>query len=97
VYLRGAQWVLPGNWQMLASSAGVLMVLLMVPDGLVGVWTRARNQLIAALIGRPVDERDRVEPSDDPTPSRLSRAEWPDGFHHEAPESVFVAPEGVIA
>ena len=97
VYLRGAQWVLPGNWQMLASSAGVLMVLLMVPDGLVGVWTRARNQLIAALIGRPVDERDRVEPSDDPTPSHLSRAEWPDGFHHEAPESVFVAPEGVIA
>ena len=28
VYLRGAQWLLPGNWQILASAAGVLIVLL---------------------------------------------------------------------
>ena len=55
VYLRGAQWLLPGDWQILASSVGVLVVLLAIPDGLSGLWFRARNQVIAALT------RDRVE------------------------------------
>jgi len=49
VYLRGAQWLLPGNWQILASAAGVLIVLLMVPDGLAGLWFRSRDQLIRAM------------------------------------------------
>ena len=49
VYLRGAQWLLPGNWQILASSAGVLAVLLMVPDGLGGLWFRTRDHLIRLL------------------------------------------------
>lgn len=47
VYLRGAQWILPGDWQILASSAGVLLVLMAMPDGLGGLWFRARNQVIA--------------------------------------------------
>lgn len=49
VYLRGAQWLLPGNWQIMASAAGVLIVLLMVPDGLAGLWFRSRDQLIRAM------------------------------------------------
>jgi len=50
VYLRGAQWLLPGNWQILASGAGVLLVLLAVPDGLAGVWFRARGQIVRWLV-----------------------------------------------
>ncbi|MFN8050576.1 MAG: ABC transporter permease [Acidimicrobiales bacterium] len=51
VYLRGAQWLLPGNWQILASSAGVLLVLMMMPDGLGGLWFRTRNQIVRLLAG----------------------------------------------
>ncbi|NLA36211.1 MAG: ABC transporter permease, partial [Actinobacteria bacterium] len=103
VYLRGAQWVLPGNWQLLATSAGVLMVLLMVPDGLAGVWTRARNQLIAVLIGGPVDARDRSEPpgrDPDRTTAGIANGDdegEPEEFHHEPVDEVFVPPEGVVA
>jgi branched-chain amino acid transport system permease protein len=59
VYLRGAQWLLPGNWQILASSAGVLLVLLMIPDGLAGLWYRTRDQVIRVIAG--------VAPPDPPT------------------------------
>ena len=56
VYLRGAQWLLPGNWQILASGAGVLAVLLLLPDGLGGAWYRFRDRVVALLVrGRPLD------------------------------------------
>lgn len=104
VYLRGAQWVLPGNWQLLATSAGVLLVLLMVPDGLAGVWTRARNQVISAVIGKPVDSRGRPESPPDDDPGRgptgsgdLDAAGDAEELHHEPVDEVFVAPEGVVA
>ena len=57
VYLRGAQWLLPGNWQILASSVGVLLVLLMIPDGLAGLWYRTRDQLIRAMAGAAADSQ----------------------------------------
>ena len=57
VYLRGAQWLLPGNWQILASSVGVLLVLLMIPDGLAGLWYRTRDQLIRAMAGAAADNQ----------------------------------------
>ena len=56
VYLRGAQWLLPGDWQVLASAVGVLAVLLMVPDGLAGLWYRTRDQLVAVLTRGPAAE-----------------------------------------
>jgi branched-chain amino acid transport system permease protein len=49
VYLRGAQWLLPGTWQALASAAGALLVLLAMPDGLAGLWARTRDQLVRVL------------------------------------------------
>lgn len=67
VYLRGAQWLLPGNWQLLASSAGVMLVLLMIPDGLAGLWYRTRDQLIRVMAGAAANDRD--EPDDPVTPS----------------------------
>src|SRR5699024_6090814 len=43
VYARGAQWLLPGSWQILASSVGVLLVLMIIPDGLAGILFRVRD------------------------------------------------------
>jgi branched-chain amino acid transport system permease protein len=43
LYLRGAQWFLRGDWQLLATSAGVLLVLMAMPEGLGGVVFRLRD------------------------------------------------------
>ena len=64
VYLRGAQWLLPGNWQVLASSTGVLLVLLMMPDGLGGLWLRTRDFLLNRYVVP------RYQPSHDPETER---------------------------
>ncbi|MCC6225397.1 MAG: ABC transporter permease [Microthrixaceae bacterium] len=52
IYLRGAEWVLPGDWHLLATAAGVLLVLAMVPDGLGGAWFRARDHILARIARR---------------------------------------------
>ena len=52
IYLRGAEWVLPGDWHLLATAAGVLLVLAMVPDGLGGAWFRARDHILAHIARR---------------------------------------------
>ena len=54
IYLRGAQWLLPGDWPVLASGAGVLFVLMAMPDGLVGAWFRLRWQIILRLLPKGV-------------------------------------------
>ncbi len=65
VYVRGAQWLLPPDWQFLASGVGVLFVLLVFPGGLAGLayglrdrglrWVARRRQVavpsLAAEIG----------------------------------------------
>ena len=33
-YVRGAQYFLPGNWALLASGAGLLLVLMILPGGI---------------------------------------------------------------
>jgi branched-chain amino acid transport system permease protein len=48
VWLQGTRWFLPGEWQLLASGAGVLAVLLIVPSGLGGLVVRIRD----AWLGR---------------------------------------------
>lgn len=52
LYLRGAQWFLPGEWQLLASGAGVLLVLLVVPGGLGGLAARGRDALLRRVAAR---------------------------------------------
>lgn len=42
-YLLGARWFLPGDWVALASGAGVLAVLLVVPHGVAGLAVRVRD------------------------------------------------------
>jgi len=52
VYLRGSQWLLPGDWQILASSVGVLIVLMVLPDGLGGIVFKVRDAGLRSLARR---------------------------------------------
>lgn len=52
LYLRGAQWLLPGSWQLFASSAGVLVVLMVLPDGLGGIVFKLRDAALRSLARR---------------------------------------------
>jgi branched-chain amino acid transport system permease protein len=50
LFLWGVRWFVPANeWRFLASSSGVLLVLLLLPGGLVGLFARLRDQLVAML------------------------------------------------
>ncbi|MFZ4518663.1 MAG: ABC transporter permease [Microthrixaceae bacterium] len=46
VFQRGAQWLLPAPWSFLATGAGVLVVLLALPDGLGGLAWRIRDRYL---------------------------------------------------
>jgi branched-chain amino acid transport system permease protein len=46
VFQRGAQWLLPAPWSYLATGLGVLVVLLVLPDGLGGLIWRVRDRLL---------------------------------------------------
>lgn len=46
VFQRGAQWLMPAPWSFLATGAGVLMVLLALPDGLGGLLWRVRDRYL---------------------------------------------------
>ncbi len=47
VFQRGAEWLLPAPWSFLATGAGVLIVLLSMPDGLGGLMFRIRDRFLA--------------------------------------------------
>ncbi|MGH9275916.1 MAG: branched-chain amino acid ABC transporter permease, partial [Acidimicrobiales bacterium] len=53
VWLQGIRWFLPGEWQLLASGAGVLLILLVIPSGLGGLVIRLRD----AWLGRVATAR----------------------------------------
>jgi hypothetical protein len=43
LFFRGGTWFLQGNWQLLPSALGVLIVLLVYPGGLSGLAFRVRD------------------------------------------------------
>ena len=52
LYLRGTQWFITApEWQLLSSGAGVLLVLLVLPGGLGGMWVRARDLVVHRITG----------------------------------------------
>jgi branched-chain amino acid transport system permease protein len=60
VFLRGSQWLLPAErWQALASAAGVLLVLMVLPGGLASLWGRVRD----LYLRRVAERRGIVVPS----------------------------------
>jgi branched-chain amino acid transport system permease protein len=58
-YLLGTQWFLPSDWQLLANSVGVLIVLLIMPFGLGGLLFRVRDLWLRSVAKR----RDIIVPS----------------------------------
>lgn len=49
LWLQGIRWFLPGEWQLLASGAGVLFILLIVPSGLGGLVLRLRDAWLSRI------------------------------------------------
>jgi branched-chain amino acid transport system permease protein len=49
VYVRGVELLLPAAWALLASGAGLLVVLMFLPDGFGGAAERSRNLLVRRM------------------------------------------------
>ncbi|MGZ4730018.1 MAG: branched-chain amino acid ABC transporter permease, partial [Acidimicrobiales bacterium] len=81
LYLQGGQWFLPGpQWQQLASAAGVLVVLLIIPGGLGDLVYRVRDSWLRWVAQRhdiivPSLLADIAQPGDDPDPDVIVHAE----------------------
>jgi branched-chain amino acid transport system permease protein len=52
LYIKGSEWFLPASWQFLASGIGVLLVLLILPAGLGGLFARLRDEALKAVARR---------------------------------------------
>jgi branched-chain amino acid transport system permease protein len=52
LYLQGVRWFLPTDWQPLASGAGVMLVLLIVPGGLGSLLYRLRDRWLSWVARR---------------------------------------------
>jgi branched-chain amino acid transport system permease protein len=52
LYVKGAEFFLPGNWVYLASGLGVLVVLMVLPGGLGGAVTQLRDEGLKAIARR---------------------------------------------
>jgi branched-chain amino acid transport system permease protein len=90
VFSRGGTWFLQGNWQLLPSAIGVLLVLLMFPSGLSGLFFRGRDRWLRSVATRngilvPSLLAD-YEPVNDPIPDPIEHAE------HAVEEHVDPAP-----
>ena len=59
IYVRGANWLLPTEWQFLATGAGLLLVLLVLPGGLGAALADLRDGALRWVARR----RDIVVPS----------------------------------
>lgn len=59
VYIRGAEVLLPSGWQFVASGAGILLLLLIVPGGVGEIIYRIRD----GLLRRVAKRRELVVPS----------------------------------
>ncbi len=66
LWIRGVQWLIGGPWQLFATGAGVLAVLMVLPGGIVGAWVRARDAAVAAYARRT----GRTVPGEQPDPDR---------------------------
>jgi ABC-type branched-subunit amino acid transport system ATPase component/ABC-type branched-subunit amino acid transport system permease subunit len=58
-FLLGTRWFLPGDWQILATGVGVLLVLWLAPGGLASLVFRLRDRLVERAVtasGAQLDE-----------------------------------------
>ena len=63
VYLRGIRWFITSQeWQLLSTGGGVLLVLLILPGGLGGLWITVRDVCVRLLV-RPSRRRTTDTPT----------------------------------
>jgi len=68
VYLRGIRWFITSQeWQLLSTGGGVLLVLLILPGGLGGLWITVRDACVRLLV-RPSQRRATDKPIIDVPP-----------------------------
>jgi branched-chain amino acid transport system permease protein len=96
LWLQGTRWFLPAEWQLLASGAGVLAVLLILPGGLGGLALRLRDRWLARVAtsrGLEVPGFTDVAGDDDPlaVPSGLPGSESDPGPGAPAPTEAYGA------
>ena len=81
LYLQGGYWFLPGpRWQLLSTSVGVLLVLMILPGGLADIVYRTRDAALRWVATRrgiivPSLLADIAPPGDDPDPEIIEHAE----------------------
>jgi branched-chain amino acid transport system permease protein len=51
-YVRGAEFFLPAGWELLASGAGILILLMFLPEGLGGVLYSIRDGILRRIAKR---------------------------------------------
>ena len=51
-YIRGAQYFLPGGWKLIASGAGILLLLMFLPEGLGGLLYAIRDGILRRIARR---------------------------------------------
>ena len=62
LYWNGSWYWLQGSWRLLATGTGVLIVLLIAPAGIVGLWADLRNLALRKLGARfGLQETDSAE------------------------------------
>ncbi len=86
VYVRGSQYFLNGNWQLVATGAGVLLILWIYPGGLGGMAVLVRDaylRWVADRRGIVVPSLLRDERVEHPEPEPLP---LPDADHGTEPE-----------
>jgi ABC-type branched-subunit amino acid transport system ATPase component/ABC-type branched-subunit amino acid transport system permease subunit len=88
-YVRGAQYFLPAEWEILATGIGLLAVLMILPGGLGAALADARD----AILHRVADRRSiALGPSGADTPAPRDRAARP----RRAARSDPVRPGGLV-
>jgi branched-chain amino acid transport system permease protein len=80
VYVRGAQYFLNGNWQLVATGAGVLLILWIYPGGLGGMAVLVRDAYLRWVADRrgivvPSLLRDERVVAPEPEPAPLPHAD----------------------
>jgi branched-chain amino acid transport system permease protein len=87
LYVRGVVWVLPVEWQILATGAGLLVVLLVFPGGLGGAFADLRDAFLRrvavrrgiAVFGAPRTEPRALAGRDSAESPRVPVADTGDG------------------
>ncbi len=74
VFQRGAQWLLSSPWSFLATGVGVLAVLLILPDGLGGLFFRSRDAFLRWVARRHGIVALSIDRSTDAAPDPLAAA-----------------------